>query len=154
MAYLAAVVIKERKIDGRRHVTIAVTETDARDTSEWSTVAGAANTVTVNGKALTVGEQYNLPLSGRILLLQATLEAGTGTTIRPRMGKASAWVDDTQDAIGGILPADAAEYINKATPLAYGYAPGLSPMYGRSTVNNATTDHDIGTIINIEEGLA
>lgn len=149
MAYAAAVSIRERRTGGRLSVTISVTETEARDTSEWSTVASAANTVTVNGQALTSGQDYPIPRKGRIVLYQADRTAGTGATIQPRLGKTTGWSDSTMSAIGG--QALAADYVNDATPLAYAFTPAqAATLFGRSTPNSTATDHAISTLLVIE----
>ena len=112
---------------GRTYYMIEVTETDAAAASEW---------------------QITVPSIGEILLYQATLVSGSGTTIQPRVGKSSGWSDDTQDHVGGQDTAAAA--IHDATPLPYALAGAT--MYGRSTVD-AGADNEVTTLLVIREGV-
>ena len=115
---------------GRRHVRWVITETGASPSSEF-----------VLDGAPDIGEVY---------LYQATLTAGTGTTINPILGRAAAFTANTQNHIG--TNATTAARINDGTPMRY---QGLtaSKVYVRSVPNNAAGDHAISTEIVIVEGL-
>ena len=67
-------------IDGRKHVTVLVSETSATTTSDV--------------------EITDIPIRGTIVGFTATLTAGTGTTINPGFGLANGFTDVTQDSIG------------------------------------------------------
>ena len=131
MAYVQTTpVVTRTRVGGRKIVRITFVETGATSTSEWSVSDGM------------------IPSIGTVKLYKADLTAGTGTTIQPKMGRATAPTVDTQDWIGQISPAAGA--INDAAPLYYAGLTGT--IYGRSTPNNAAGDHTIYTEIEIVEG--
>ena len=132
MAYAATVNVTSGVTSGRRWWFVSITETGASSTSEWSVPASE-----------------HLPEQGTITLYKADLTAGTGTTIQPKLGRATNPTVDTQNWIGQIAAAGAA--INDASRL---YFSGLTGgiLYGRSTPNNAAADHSITTEITIWDG--
>ena len=135
MAYTATITSVTRVISGRRHIRLVISETEAAAASEWSWGDSS-------------GE--DLPAIGTITLYQSTLTAGTATTIAPRLGKATGWSDDSQDAVTG--PPTAAAYHQDQTIVRFSHDGTARPaLYGQS-VPDAGADNTISTIIDIVEG--
>lgn len=128
MAYAATTNVEKRTISGRRHYIVTISESDASATDEWS----------VDG----------LPNIGTILLYQATLESGTGTTIQPKLGKVTGWTQATQDDI--TEQASAAAHVKDQTPVRYVLEAGHQ-LFGISTVD-AGADNVVETVLVIAEG--
>lgn len=128
MPYAAVVTVTPTVISAKRHYLVLVSETLARDTSEYS-VPG-------------------IPQRGKIVSYRATLTAGTGTTIAPKIGTAAGFVASTQAHVATQSPA--AIYINDQSELKYQVTTGT--LYIRSTVNNVAMDHSISTEILILDG--
>jgi hypothetical protein len=112
---------------GRRQWVKKIAETEAAAGSEW---------------VIT-----DLPKRVTIYSYEATLTAGTGTTINPALGNTSGFTASTQ---GHIATNDTtAAHINDQTVLRAYLPSGI--LYGRSTVD-ANTDNTIATVICIVEG--
>tara|TARA_R100000654_G_scaffold10635_1_gene23360 strand:- start:2111 stop:2506 length:396 start_codon:yes stop_codon:yes gene_type:complete len=129
MAYAAAVTTEIKTISGRRHYLISVTETEARDTSEF--------------------EIPGLPSVATLILYRATLTSGTGTVIGPTAGNVTAFTEDTQEAeftAGGGRLAHVTDKTHRPLRL------HQNKLVIRSTPNDAATDHSISTLITIVEG--
>lgn len=132
MAYTQSTpTVKVTMEGGRQVVRISFTETETSSTSEW------------------VVTDSRLPRMGTVVLYKADLTAGTGTTIQPKMGRATNPTVDTQNWIGQISAAAGA--INDASPLRFANLAGV--LYGRSTPNNAAADHSVSTEITIISGV-
>lgn len=116
------------QVDGRKHVKAVIVETGARDTTE----------VACSG----------VPAFGTIVSIEATLTAGTGTTINPILGRAAAFAASTQDHIATATTT--AAHLHEQGSTAYYSSTGV--LYVRSRPNNTTTDHAISTEILIVEG--
>lgn len=139
MAY-AATVTSTRDIDQHRTI-IKIVETGASATSEYRTVATAGITIT--------GSVPYIPQSGTIVHFQSTLTAGTGTTIKPRLGKSTAWTANGVDDIGGRDTS--AIFHNTSVPVAFTFGPGQTrTLFGKSVVD-AGSDNAITTLITIIE---
>lgn len=135
MAYAASITATRRWVAGRLHLRIEIAETEAAAGSEWSYGDGAG--------------EY-LPEIGTITSYQAKLTAGTGTTIAPRLGKATGWSDDTQNQITQS-PTASAQHHDQSL-VRYTAAAGARPaIFGKSTVD-AAADNSIATIIELVEG--
>lgn len=132
MAYSATVTVEKIQRGPRRAWIVRCTETDAAATSEW-----------------TIPNSAQLPEFGTITLYKADLTAGTGTTIQPKVGRATGPTAATMDWVGQISAA--AAYINDATPLRYSGLGDGRVLYIRSTVD-AGADNAISTEITIVEG--
>jgi hypothetical protein len=154
VAYSATVTCTTHTISGRRGMIIQIVEADAAATSEWKTTHTAGtNPVTLDG---TSGLDIPIFPVGTITLYQSELvdATSTGTTIAPRMGKASGWTNGTQDEIS--RQATPAAFFRDTTHVPYAFNPagagGVKPkIFGKSTVD-AGTDNDIITLIHIVEG--
>ena len=130
MAYAQSTPVITRRVRGGKQVLlITFTETEAASGSEWS----------VSG----------LPVVGTITHYKATLTAGTGTTINPKMGRAAAFVVSTQDHVG--TNSTTAAHINDGSDLRYDKLTA-GVLYGRSSPNSAVADHSIATEITVVEG--
>ena len=127
MAYAANVTTEIKTISGRRHYLISVTETEARDTSEF--------------------EITGLPEAATLVLYRATLTAGTGATIAPLGGNVAAFTASTQGQEFGI---SAAANVNESTQVPLRLVG--NKLVIRSTPNNTATDHSISTLITLVEG--
>ena len=131
MAYTATVTGPvEYMVGGRKHLRWTISETEAASTSEF-TITGA-------------------PRVGTVVLYQATLTAGTGTTITPKLGKAATFSSSTQNHIA--TNTTSAAHINDSTNLRY-TGLTLDKIFVRSTPNSVTADHSISTIIEMIEGV-
>ena len=119
---------------GRRVWSITFTETGASSTSEWT----ISSTVWTNNQ---------LPRAGVITLYAATLTAGTGTTIQPKVMRATGAATTSINHIGQVTAP--AQHISDATGVRFD---GVSALFGVSTPNDATADHSITTEITIMEG--
>ncbi len=124
----SAVTRVEWKHGGRRYIHLTFAETSARDTSEW-TVTGLPRVLTL--------VRYN-----------ATLTAGTGTTLNPRLGRATGWSVNTQDDIA--TNATTAAHISDNTKLAFVLlatvaGDDIGTLFGKSQANSTATDHAIST---------
>lgn len=113
---------------GRRFIHISFSETEAAATSEWS----------VTG----------LPRCLTLLRYKATLTAGTGTTINPRLGRATSWTASTQNDIG--TNTTTAAHITDQTKVAIilteiTAGDDRGTLFGKSQANNAAADHAIST---------
>jgi len=115
---------------GREEYVISITETEA------SSAAGAEWVVA------------GLPKVGRITLYKSTLTAGTGTAINPKLGATPGFTVSTQGHLA--TNSTTAAHINDATSFPV-YLP-TGTLYGRSSANNAATDHAISTIIVLVAG--
>jgi len=130
MAYAAAITAStQHDPTVGRIYTFEIAETEAAAASEF--------------------ELVGVPQMGTITLYQATLTSGTGTTIQPRIGKATGWSDSTQNAVAGQDAA--AAHIHDVTRVEYTLAKGASSLFVRSTVD-ADTDNAISTIVTIVKG--
>lgn len=133
MAYSSTVTVSPTKISGRRAWVIEVAETEAAAASEWST-------------ALT----DDLPHVFTITHFQATLTAGTGTTITPRLGAATGFTDSTQDHIA--TQGTAGAHIHDASAVPVTIDLNQTPrIFGNSQVD-AGTDNSVTTKLVIVEG--
>lgn len=124
----SAVTRQEWVHGGRRFIAISFSETLARDTSEW-TVTGLPRCLTLY--------RYN-----------ATLTAGTGTTINPKLGRATGWTASTQNDIG--TNTTTAAHINDNTKvgfvlLASVTGDDIGTLFGCSQANSTAIDHTIAT---------
>lgn len=134
MAY-SATVTSHRYLSNDRKLyhTFKIVEAEAQATSEWS---------------------ITVPKVGTIVLFQADITSGTGTTIQSKVGKATGWSASTVDAIS--QQAVAAAYLYDTTQIPYSLHgttdANQGTMYGRSVVN-AGTDNAITTVIVICEGV-
>ena len=117
-----------RRIGGRHFYEWAITETDAATGSEFTL------------------EQ--VPVFGTIVSYEATLTAGTGTTVNPRIGIATGFTDSTQNHVG--TNSTTAAHVNDQTILRY-YAAG-GQLFILNNCDDLTADHSIGTRIMIVEG--
>jgi hypothetical protein len=123
-------------VGNRRVIRIRAVETGISSSSEWS----------------TSGLDINLPGAGYVQQLQAVRTAGTGTTIQPRIGKATGWADSTIDAVCGV--ATPAAYHNEGIPAPFCFGPSQARvLYFRSTPDNAAADHSVETLVVITEQL-
>lgn len=131
MAYLATVSGPTKNvINGRIHYRWTISEAEAASGSEF--------------------KLSEAPLTGTVILYQATLTAGTGTTINPTMGRAASFVASTQNHMG--TNSSTSVHINDGSNLRYaGLVAG--EIFIRSTVNSAVADHTILTEIEIIEGI-
>ena len=127
MAYAATQTTEIKTISGRRHYLITVTETEARDTSEF--------------------EITGLPKAATLVLYRATLTAGTGASIAPTGGNATAFTASSQ---GQEFAISAAAHVNESTPVPLRLIG--NKLVIRSAANNTATDHSISTLITIVEG--
>lgn len=116
-------------IKGRAHYRWTVSETGAAPTDTF-TLTGA-------------------PAIGTVVLYRATLTAGTGVTINPRLGRTAAFTTTTNDVIG--VSATTAALINDGTQLKYAGLTGAK-IYGRSLPSNGAADHSVSTEIVVVEG--
>lgn len=129
MAYAAAITTEIKTISGRRHYLISVTETEARDTSEFEIVG--------------------LPSVATLVLYRATLTSGTGTQITPIAGNVTGFTEDTQgDEFSAATVRGAHTNYSIYKPLRL----HENKLVIRSTPDNAATDHSISTLITIVEG--
>lgn len=115
-------------VGGRAQLLVTVTETSQRDTSE----------VTISG----------LPRCGTIVAYRATLTAGTGTTIHPRLGLSASFTADSADEV--LEATGTAAILNEVGSTPYCTASGT--LYLRSAPNNTATDHSITTRIVVVSG--
>ena len=134
MAYAATISIKRQSVAGRRHYIVTITETDAAASSEVELLDGST-------------PETELPQIGTVMHCKTTLTAGTGTTVDPKLGTATGWTIDTQDAIWAN--GAAAAHIN-AKPLTH----YNGSLFWSPVPNDATADHAISTELWIVEGLA
>jgi|TARA_R100000084_G_scaffold104718_1_gene61565 hypothetical protein len=128
MAYAAAVTTEIKTISGRRHYLISVTETEARDTSEF--------------------EITGLPKAATLVLYRATLTAGSGNRINPAGGNAAAFAIHGQNQEFLIT---GATHVNESTHVPLRLI--NNKLVIRNTPNNTATDHSISTLITIVEGV-
>lgn len=132
MPYAVTILSRRTTVErGRRHVTITVRETEAATGSEFS-IPG-------------------LPPKGKIVSYKSTLTAGTGTTINPRLGLATGFVDDTQDHLA--TNSTTAGHINDQVQLRYQTADEAGELFINSSVD-AGADNTIDTEIMVVEGWA
>ena len=132
MAYIATITPEEKRISGRRYLFVTIVEADAAAASEW--------------------EIENFPFySATLIKYQATLvtATSTGTTINPKLGKATGWSSDTQDDIG--TNGTTAAYIDDETHIFFTCP--LGSIFGVSQVD-AGTDNDVQTLLVFVEGEA
>ena len=129
MAYSATVTeAKAGARVGRRYWVYTIAETEAATGSEFS-----------------VGP---LPQIVTIRSYEATLTAGTGTTLNPQIGNAAGFTVSTQAHIA-TNTTTAAHINDQAETRAY-LPTGL--LYCRSNCDDLTADHTIGTAIMVVEG--
>lgn len=127
-AYAQAVASPIAQVGGRNQYLVSYSETSSRDTTE----------ITITG----------VPICGTIVAYRASLTAGTGTTIHPRLGTSAGF---SADSINEILEAtQTAATINEVGSAPYCTASGT--LYMRNAPNNAATDHAITTRILIVAG--
>jgi hypothetical protein len=116
-------------VDGRRHWLLDIAETGARDTTEVACVG--------------------VPVCGQVARVDSALTDGTGTTVRPRLGKTASFVADSisQVTVAGSVAA--------ATVQDAGSSPycGVTTLYFRSGVNSTATDHTITSSVIILAGV-
>lgn len=117
------------KIDGRRCWRWYISETQARDTSEFTL--------------------YGAPSVGTITLLRSAKTAGTGTTVRPEIGRGAGWTDSTIDEISRAGSAAAVAEI--LTNVRY-TRNDADELVIRTSANNSTADHTVVTEVVIFEG--
>lgn len=117
------------KYDGRKCWRWYITETEARDTSTFTL--------------------YGAPSVGTITLLRSALTAGTGTTVRPEVGRGTGWTDGTIDEISRAASAAAVAEI--LTNVRY-TRDNADELVIRTSANNATADHTVVTEVVIFEG--
>jgi len=129
MAYLATYATSDKRRHGQRQVQVIITETEAATGSEYS---------------------FELPGQGpwEIVLFQATLTAGTGTTIQPKLGKVTAWAANSQNVIA--TQAASAVSVLDETQITFSLTSGQT-VFGRSLANDLTADHSITTLIVFRE---
>ena len=132
MAYAGTSTVVETVRNGRRHVLVTLSETEAASGSE----------------AIVDG----VPITGTIVGYRATRSAGTGATIDPIAGRAAAFVAAGQDFIG--QNGTAAAYVDpiSMTGLPWRYYSATGKLFVRSTASNAAADHTITTEILILDG--
>lgn len=132
MAYTSSSTLTKKTISGRRYYLITITETEAAATSEHEiSMADAPQLLTV-------------------VSVKSTLTAGTGTTIDPRLGRATGWADNTQDAI--FSNGTAAASID-TQPGSVIWRPVGQNLFWKATPNDAAADHSISTEILCIEGF-
>ena len=130
MAYTANVSTPSAQMKGgQRLVYVTITETEARDTSEFS----------ITG----------LPKIGTIVYYKATLTAGTGGTIQPKIGRAASFAESTQNHVG--TQSVAKSHHNDTSKLVYSSPTGT--LYIRSWPNRTATNHAITTEVIILAGV-
>lgn len=112
---------------GRRYHLVVVSETSTSNGDEWSV--------------------DNMPSQGTITHYQATLTAGSGSTIAPELGHATGWTVSTQDEIAVQSPA--AAHINEATQAPF--SSSSQTIYVRSQVD-AGSDNTIETAFTVVDG--
>ena len=127
MAYASSVTSVSRIDAGRKVTTYTITETEAAATSEWS--------LALPDEAVT------------ITLYEATLTAGTGTTVQPKIGLATNPTANTAGYLDQI--ATAAAYVRG--PENIRVKSGAKTLYGRSTVD-AGSDNSITTVVEVAAG--
>ena len=139
MAYAATVTIKRFTVTGRRHFQVLITESEAGAATETALVDSAGTSADVQ-----------LPAVGRIAWVKATLTGGSGTTIDPRIGRASGWTASTQDDIheNGAAAAHIATEPNAPSTLG-----ADADLYWQSVVD-AGADNTTSIELMIVEGLA
>lgn len=130
MAYSATVTRRVDVVQGEKHVVFTVVETEAANSSEF--------------------ELVGVPVIGTIVRYEATLIAGTGTTINPIVGRAAGFAANSQDHIG--TNTTTAAHVHDQTALRYDSTSGS--LFIRSTVNNATADHTVHTEVVVREGTS
>ena len=129
MAYAATVTITDiAPQGGHKAKLISIAEAETAATSEWSAAIGWA--------------EYT------IVSYRATLTAGTGTTVNPRLGRATGWTASTQDDVGTNVTT--AAHIDDPTKL---YVVAGPTLYGVSQVS-AAADNVVATEIIVLAGLA
>jgi len=131
MAYAAVENNHEIRVhSGRRYLYVKVSETEA------SSAAGAEFS-------------FKMPFTEATLVkYKATLTAGTGTTINPKLGKATGWTASTQNDIG--TNSTTAAHIDDESKVTF-YSAGV--VFVHSQANNAATNHSITTEMIFIEGL-
>ena len=127
-AYSGTCTVTSTVDNGRHYFLISLVETQARDTSE----------------ATCLG----LPFKGTIMSYEATLTAGSGTTIDPDIGRVTSFSVTGQDNIANN--ATAAAHIANQDRVRYFSSTGK--LFIHSNPNNVATDHSISTEILIAEG--
>lgn len=131
MAYAGTITTHDVRVhSGRRYLYVLVTETEA------SSAAGAEFT-------------FDMPFTEATLVkYKATLTAGTGTAINPKLGKVTAWTASTQNDIG--TNSATAAHIDDESRVSF-FSAGA--IFGHSQANDATADHNITTEMIFVEGL-
>jgi hypothetical protein len=129
MAYTAVTTVTHKVINGRDHMLISVTETEAASSSEYGVT--------------------NVPVVGTIVHYKMTKTAGTGATVNLKIGRTPGFTGSTQDHV--LTSGTTSAHVNDTTSTRYHSPSGL--MYFRSTASNATPDHTILTEILIVEGV-
>lgn len=116
-----------------------------------STSDGRAMTVfTVAGTSVGASSEFeidNIPEIGSIVLFQAELVSGTGTTLQPEIGSVTSWTDDTDDEVDVVDTALAWHNIHTTT---HYYAPGNS-LFVRP-VPDAGSDNVVAFKVGIVSG--
>lgn len=131
MAYTATVATTVERHSQRNHYTITVTEAEAQG-------GGSPSEYSVAG----------LPRRCTIERFTSVLTAGTGTTVQPRIGRSTGFVNDSIDQIDR---ADSAAAYNVITGAVQLDLPD-GTLYARSEPDDATADHSVSTVICITEG--
>jgi len=124
-----AAAAQKAKYDNRTCWRWYITETQARDTSTFTL--------------------YGAPSVGTITLLRSAKTAGTGSTVRPEIGRGVGWSDGSIEEIGRAGSAAAVSEILTNVRYTRNDADELEI---RTSVNNAATDHTVLTEIVIFEG--
>ena len=128
MAYAATISKTYTTISGRRTFLIQVAEVEAAAGSEF--------------------EIGGLPEICTLISYRATRTAGTGTTIAPVGGAATGFSAASQDENFSI---SAAAHVNESTKVPLRLP--ANKLVIRSTPSNAASDHTIGTLITLVEGV-
>lgn len=127
MPYAATDTTTRLTVSGRRQWIIEVSETEAAAASEFSI--------------------SNLPKLCTLRAYKATLTAGSGTTINPKLGNGSGFTVSTQEHLA--TNSTTAAHINDNTAVRLHLPDGV--LYVRNSVD-ADTDNSISTVIVITEG--
>jgi hypothetical protein len=128
-------------------VTVTIADSGEYNGRGWMRVLIEETSIAATTESLIP----NLFERGTIVSFKATLTAGTGTTINPKLGYSSGWTSSTQADLSTQLTT--AAHINDQTALKYDTGDYTArSLYLESTPNDATADHAISTELLILEG--
>ena len=117
-------------ISGRRHLIFSFAETSAGTTSEW----------TLDCSPFTVAT---------LVKYKATLTAGSGATINPKLGLATSWTANTQNDVG--TNTSTAAHIDDESRVVINFGGSGATLYGVSQVDTGS-DNAISTLVILAEG--